>query len=307
MNLEHDRCSELLGPLLRGELSEREARSVEDHIAGCEECRAEKRGLQALLGAPEVMKVSAEELSDIERARLHKAVRAALPGSRTIVSEPPKPWTARIAPYLGAAAAVILVAFGVTQFDLGGSDDEGTADGGAALRESDEEAFNDQGGAEAGAGGDSADVAEDAPDPGPSFESNAGVIQRNELRRFGSKEEPFVTFSQTFAVEDAETLRTKFLSDLDGAAQRTLSNTSEESLSDEDTITECGEQVLEAQDNPTLPAYAGYGQLEKKDVLMMGFVYSAEDSGPLDKFMLWIWPRGDCSVPDEYQFGTIKP
>ena len=40
---------------------------------------------------------------------------------------------------------------------------------------------------------------------------------------------------------------------------------------------------------------------------MMGFVYSAEDSGPLDKFMLWIWPRGDCSVPDEYQFGTIKP
>ena len=133
MNLEHDRCSELLGPLLRGELSEQEARSVEDHIAGCEECRAEKRGLQALLGAPEVMKVSAEALSEIERARLHKAVSAAMPGSRTIVSEPAKPWTARIAPYLGAAAAVILLAFGVTQVDLGGSDDEGASDGGAAV------------------------------------------------------------------------------------------------------------------------------------------------------------------------------
>ena len=306
MNLDHDRCSELLGPLLRGELSEREARSVEDHIAGCEECRAEKRGLQALAGAPEVMKVSAEELSDIERARLHKAVRAAMPGSRTIVSEPPKPWTARIAPYLGAAAAVILVAFGVTQFDLGGSDDEGAADGGAALRESDEDVSSGEAAPEGVAGDAAGEAGEDAPAPNPSFESTAGVIQREELRDFGSKEEPFVTFSQTYAVEDAETLGTKFLSDLDGAAMRTL-NTSEESLSDEDTITECGEQVLEAQDNPTLPAYAGYGQLEKKDVLMMGFVYSAEDSGPLDKFMLWIWPRGDCSVPDEYQFGTIKP
>ena len=266
--------------------------------------RAEKRGLQALIGAPEVMKVSAEELSDIERARLRKAVSAAMPGSRTIVSEPSKPWTARIAPYLGAAAVVILVAFGVTQFDLGGSDSESSSDGGAAVQESDEGSSGED--APEGGGGDTAGVAEDAPAPNPSFESTAGVIQRSELRNFGSKEEPFVTFSRTFAVEDAEALGTKFLSDLDDAATRTT-NTSEESLSDEDTITECGEQVLEAQDNPTLPAYAGYGELERKAVLMMGFVYSAEDSGPLDKFMLWIWPRGDCSVPDEYQFGTIKP
>ena len=73
------------------------------------------------------------------------------------------------------------------------------------------------------------------------------------------------------------------------------------------TITECGEQILSAQNDPTLPAYAGYGELESEDVLMMGFVYSGADAGPLDKFMLWIWPRDDCSIPSEYQFGKIKP
>ena len=65
--------------------------------------------------------------------------------------------------------------------------------------------------------------------------------------------------------------------------------------------------MLGAQDNPTLPAYAGYGEMEERDVLMMGFVYTPTENGPLDKFMLWIWPRGDCSVPEEYQFGLIKP
>ncbi|MGH2755955.1 MAG: zf-HC2 domain-containing protein, partial [Actinomycetota bacterium] len=124
MNLEHERCSELLGPLLRGELSERETALVKEHLAGCEECRAERLGLEALAGAPGVMAVSAEPLSELERARLHRAVSAALPHPRTIVPDTPKPWVARLAPYLGAAAALVLVVFGVTQMDLGGSDED---------------------------------------------------------------------------------------------------------------------------------------------------------------------------------------
>jgi hypothetical protein len=303
MSLEHDRCSELLGPLLRGELSEQDAISVEEHIAGCEECRAERRGLEALTSAPGVMKVSAEPLSEIERARLHRAIADALPASRTVVSEPPKPWGARIAPYLGAAAAVILVVFGATQINLGGSDDDGAESGAASLdsstegggggdRAGDTEGIASQGGAVA---------AEDAPAPGPSFDADAGVIERSSLRDFGSEDVLFKSFAQTYQVEDAEELKTEYLRMLatDDSA-RELSDAS-------DGITECGNQILTQQDNPTLPAYAGYGELEKQDVLMMGFVYSAADSGPLDKFMLWVWPRGDCSIPTESQSGKIKP
>jgi hypothetical protein len=299
MNLEHDRCSELLGPLLRGELSEREATSVEDHIAGCEDCRAERKGLEALIGA----RAPIEPLSDLERARLHRAITEAMPAgahsARTIVPEPAKPWTARIAPYLGAAAALVLVVFGATQIDLGGSDEGGAATGGAALRESDASGGGGDGGGSANdtVSGEAA-VADSAPAPGPSFQPDAGTIERESLRRFGARNEPFTTFARSYETKDAAQLTEPYLDDLAAAGAET---------GDPDTIVQCGRQVLDSQDGPTLPAYAGYGEMEERDVLMMGFVYSAADSGPLDKFMLWVWPRDDCSIPSEYQFGTIKP
>ena len=305
MNLEHERCSELLGPLLRGELSEQQATSVEDHIAGCEECRAEKEGLQALIGAPALMSVPAEPLTEFEKARLRRAVAGAMPAAspaaRTIVSEPGKPWAARIAPYLGTAAALILVVFGATQLDLGGSDDDSGAGDGTAIEQ---DSSGGGRGADEGASNDTAvtsgeALAEDgAPAPGPSFEPEAGDIERTGLRRFGSTDPLFKSFALTLTTDDAESLNEQYLRDLASAGA---------AAGDPATITECGQQVLTSQDSPTLPAYAGYGELEKKDVLMMGFVYSGADAGPLDKFMLWIWPRDDCSIPSEYQFGKIKP
>jgi len=279
---------------------------VEDHIAGCEECRAEKEGLKALTGAPALLSVPAEPLTELERARLHRAVAGAMPAAspaaRTIVSEPGKPWAARIAPYLGTAAALILVVFGATQLDLGGSDDEsGAGDGGAAIER---DGSDGAGGGDEGASNDTAVTSGDAfaednaPVPGPSFEPEAGDIERTSLRRFGSRDPLFKSFALTLTTDDAENLDQQYLRDLATAGAAT---------GDPATITECGEQILSAQNDPTLPAYAGYGELESEDVLMMGFVYSGADAGPLDKFMLWIWPRDDCSIPSEYQFGKIKP
>jgi hypothetical protein len=140
--------------------------------------------------------------------------------------------------------------------------------------------------------------AKDAPAPGPSFEPEAGTIERNSLRRFGARDTLFKNFASSYVTEDADELTQPYLEDLADASAP---------VGDPDTVTECGQQVIDSQENPTLPAYAGYGELDERDVLMMGFVYSAENSGPLDKFMLWIWPRDDCSIPNEYQFGTIHP
>ena len=132
--MDHTRCSELLGPFLAGTLADEEARSVEDHLAGCAECRAELAAVRALQG-PEA------RLTDDERALLEAGVRSALETGIEGRIEPQQARGGDVIPLrrrrtwlpqaLAGAATVLIVAFGFAalQGGVGGGDDEGGGGG----------------------------------------------------------------------------------------------------------------------------------------------------------------------------------
>lgn len=119
----HDRCSESLGPFLRGELAPVEAEAVAGHLAICAQCTRERDALAAVLA------VEVEPLSGAERARLASAV-AAQRRAEVVAFAPAKTgWRARLAPALGAAALIAVVAVSAVWFASGGGEDEGQGGG----------------------------------------------------------------------------------------------------------------------------------------------------------------------------------
>ncbi|MBA2725811.1 MAG: zf-HC2 domain-containing protein, partial [Actinobacteria bacterium] len=128
-DMTHERCSELLPGLLAGDLVADDAVAVELHLASCADCRLELRGVSAL----------AEELTpltDLERARLRRAVRAGLPHGDEASREASPLWR-KAAPFLSAAAALLILGFGIASLELGGRD-EGSDSAAGGVETSDE-------------------------------------------------------------------------------------------------------------------------------------------------------------------------
>jgi len=149
--LSHERCSELLGSYVAGELTANVAGAVEDHLDGCVACSEERAGLVLLVADRE-----AAGLSSAERQRLHVALdpaalrvdavrvpeedvarrrRAGAEGRQRSRRQPATRgvW-ARVAPALGAAAVLALVLGGgallfTTEGGIGGQG--ATAESGA--------------------------------------------------------------------------------------------------------------------------------------------------------------------------------
>jgi anti-sigma factor RsiW len=85
-----DRVRDLLAPWVREELGAKDRRSVEEHVAGCEECRAEERLLRALHAGVPI-------LPDDLQARVQASIAATTLRRRAWMS-----------PRLAAAAIVVL-------------------------------------------------------------------------------------------------------------------------------------------------------------------------------------------------------
>jgi hypothetical protein len=70
MTMECEMLGALLSERRRGDLSPEQARSLDDHLAGCAQCREEAPGLDAVLSAVELPPISIAELEALRARRI---------------------------------------------------------------------------------------------------------------------------------------------------------------------------------------------------------------------------------------------
>jgi hypothetical protein len=307
----HERCSELLGEYVRGELPRDVAGEVRAHLTECADCRAEEQVVVALAEPP------GASLDDLDRARLHRALAQELfpatPANAEVAGTPEVRWKRWIAPALASAAAVLIVLLVVTGgiFGSGGdSADMGAAGSGASLEMAG--GGTDSGTADRfeGAGGGSAastkakggnqelsvasgaQAAYDADGPAPEFDPDAGPLTPDGLASIGRESALFRSFASTYTVADVDGLRDTFLRRLvdssgpaSGQARR------------------CAETLPEEE--PILPAYGATGTYDGHDALVLGFVTNDAGSASLDRYLMWVWAKGSCKQPVDTLFERI--
>ncbi|MFP5351484.1 MAG: anti-sigma factor family protein [Actinomycetota bacterium] len=293
---DHERCSELLASQVRGELGAEEAAWIEEHLATCSDCRAERAALQALL-AGEV-----EPLSDTERARLRRSVLSSVQRTgvetATVTALPQR--GARAFQLLGAAALLVII--GVFMFSSGllGGDDSAVQESAGGDAGSSREVSAPAQDAEALEADDGAgsSVTSGAAAPEPTFRRSLGQITGKRLARLGRRGLPLVIFSRAYSAEQVPGLQTAFRDRLASAAGPKG-----------DIVKQCSDLVTSAFPN-SLPAYGALATLEKlkgREVLVLAFAWTDAASGPLDQSMVWAWPSDNCDQPVEYFKNVIQP
>jgi hypothetical protein len=319
----HDRCSEDLRAHVEGSLDPARSAEVHAHLATCAECRSEQAALVALLAPID------EVMTELEAARLHAAVRAALPETQVIVSTHPT-WSRRVAPFLGAAATFALLAVGAAQVLNGGSGQDTATLGAADSRSAEQGGGEEKGPEEApsseGAGsattstlksddgaaqpqpdeakGDSADDAVATETTSayayrslPVFKT-LGTTDNAKLSKLAATKEPFTSFAQVYAVGDADELRQRFVGRL--ALQSGSAN--------QDQVRECSEVVFDTFQNYSfLPAYGARAKLDGQEALILGFVWSEEKTARLNDYQMGAWPKGQCENTLLYRSGKVEP
>jgi Putative zinc-finger len=285
MTIDHDRCSELIAPFVRGELTERAAAEVREHLDGCDACSAEERGARALLDAG-----TEPSMSELERVRLHRRLEDAVGAERgrEVQAAPRRRGAgARIAA-LGAAA-VLAALGGFLYLGLSGGG-AGQGVGGEAgdlgsARGDDEGAAAESG---AGQGG--------AVAPEPTFIDRLDRLTDRELESTGRRGSAVSRIASAYQVDDVGETQSNSVATLAGQAPVAL----------REQIRRCAEVVFEGQPQ-SLPASGRRGAYQGRTVLVLTFAWSDDPAGPLDRFMVWVWPEGgSCDTPVAYRFGTIK-
>lgn len=298
----HDRCSELLASYVRGDLPPDDARAVASHLASCDECRAEERAVAAVAAAPEVA-----ALTDVERARLHRGLAQELFKPRANadvagVAPVAHRWSRWVAPALASAAVIAAIVVMTT----GGGSDQAAERFSAPAAEEDGGA---NGSLESGAGAGGA--AEGAParaddskpsraqagqgsfdmtsaGPQPAFYADYGDLSRSALVDLGN----FRSFAGTYSPEDAPGLYGPFLDRIKKGAAGARPE-----------VDECAATI--PQDGKLIPVYGVEGEYDDRDALALGFVTSDPDSDELDRYLIWVWEREECSHPIDTFFEKI--
>lgn len=314
---DHLELSERLPALLDGTLPSEDAADVEAHIAACDECRAELRGLELLRSG------QSEALSATERGTLERGVMAGIAGEpeeATVTPlEPRRRAAARVAGVLGAAAVVVALGTFMYLGSSGGDDESALGGADTAQVENEEGAVEDRRAAEdadrkANGGGGAAaqgeagtEAASDAAAattalkaPTPKFRVEDEPLTAADLQKRGESSLESVTFAASYSADDADrdgsrTLLEQLVEAADEAAGNTVG----------DQVEECAEQVLDTRD-PTIPTFGSVGELDGQEVLVLGFAWSRTSSGPLDRYMVWAWERGSCDVAVDFVDGKIE-
>jgi hypothetical protein len=283
--LNHELCSEYLPRFLAGDLEPERRAAVELHLADCAECRAERRALEAL-------DVVGPKLTSAERAELHAVLDRELPevADRVAVlasggAERRPRWRSRLAPALGAAALVVIVAVGVAT--LGGAFGDGAG----------QEAFEmsgEGGRADSGAGqeAESAPAELSPPAAGPRWIGSLGSVTPAELSRKGERGRELRFVAESFQAAGAQDKSRAFTDELVTRAPAGL----------EDAIRACVKRVTELG-YTALPAFGARARLEGREVLVLGFAWTPA-RGELDRFMVWAFAGGTCD-PVSYQAGSV--
>ncbi|MGH2790326.1 MAG: anti-sigma factor family protein [Actinomycetota bacterium] len=301
-SITHERTSELLSDYVAGELSSEDRSLVDDHLAGCADCAAERDALVAL-AAPEV-----EPLSAGERGELRAAVLDATAGSvsstpladeRDAVIVPIGGWRSKATKYVAVAAMLALLAVGfvyVGSIGTGGDDGDGAQGGSAETSQLD-----------SGAGGGGDDANRSAPAAGesagealkdrkgetrslsanyflssdaPVFESDQGDLSLGALDEL-SRRPVFRSFSETYTVRQARRSI--------GPSLAALSETVPNELTV--VVNKCGRTALGDLADPGLAAYATTARVDGRDSFILGFVTGTRS---LDRYRFVTFRLGDC-------------
>ena len=319
-SFDHDRVSELLPAFLDGTLAEADARAIASHLETCEDCRSEAAALKALRADP------VEPLTSSERLALEHKVMAGIADDATApVTELPRRRAvgARLAQALGAAAVVAAIG---TFFYLGGGMGSGDDEAGSSGADSAEVAQEERGPLRDGDRGKgknrtTADAIAAAPDaegansdgggggstdtgssykaaPEPDFTVEDEPFTAAGLQKLGESSLASVRFANYYSADDAES-RNTLLEQLVASAEAT----SDESVAAQ--VDECGTQVLDTED-PTIPTFGALGELDGQPVLVLGFAFTRQSSGTLDRYMVWAWEEGSCSATVDFVEGRIE-
>jgi hypothetical protein len=69
-------------------------------------------------------------------------------------------------------------------------------------------------------------------------------------------------------------------------------------------IEECGQATLDASIDPILPVFAAPTRYEGDRALVLGYVTGDQ---ALDRYTVWVWPRGSCERPLDSDGGDLRP
>lgn len=307
----HDRCSELLPGYVRGELTRALAEEVRAHLGSCEDCRAEERAVATLAA---VVAPDPGPLQELERARMHRGLAQELFTSRAnadVAGAAGRRWSRWVVP--AAAAAAVLAAVAVTTLGGGAGDSDSTAvhsslrandgdgDGGDAVHDSTEAGSGKEEAetqralsgvsSEADAAAGAAFVAPGQPEP--RFDRDAGALTPADLSEIG-RGKLFRSFAAAYRPDDGAGLYDGFLDALGRDAPELRAE-----------IDECAATL--PQDGTLIPAYATTGEYDGRDALVLGFVTSDPGSRKLDRYLMWVWARGECDQPVDTLFEYIEP
>lgn len=285
--ISHERCSELLGAYVAGRLDASEQAAVDEHVSSCADCAAELVAVRALSSPHD------EALTEHERARLERGIAWELGDMIPARGERSRTWT-RVAQALGAAALLAIVGVGVVQLGTGGGgENASTAAGNGGGKAQNDSVRGSAGGstAETGANADLAPIAH------PVFQRHTLALTDKKLAHLGKSSEQFHSFTE-FSSAEADRLQNDYVDELANEAPTS---------SQGDQVRRCSDQVFASTGSYSLlPAYAAGARLDGKDALVLGFAWTDRPKGPLDKYMLWVWPVADCSdVPLDYSAGEI--
>jgi hypothetical protein len=322
MRMDHEQCSDLLPRYVQGELHADTAAEVRAHLESCPDCRAEESAVRAIHAAP------VKPMTDIERTRLHRTLRDRL--------DVPQRTPARMAwlpPALTAAALLLALVVGIQVMSGtggGGDDAEGVDAGGGAAESgggggptprtfslkggdvvtferrqserAEDSAFEGNSDQGLGTGGSQAGS---APDAGAPTEANTDSFpstlsadrDKRELLRFARRQDTLVVFARAYSASDVESLRDDFIDVLSHDAPN---------VSASSQVEECDDLVAQAQDSPLLPVVAAHGRFDDRPSLVLGYLSSEDDDGPLNRFTFFVWRKGDCSIPIHSTFGRVR-
>ena len=321
MKMDHERCSDLLLPYVLEELEPDASREVEEHLASCDDCRKEHAGLAALMAEP------VEPMNDIERASLHRDL-----SERVSIPAGPGEERARMAwlpQALGVAATLLVVVVGLQALSGSGGDEDAAVSGGAGGGSMDQGAGPEgpspvtlkltragvrEAAPQAGSlGGDDA-TTDEAADSGDALEAepeepeaasseNSFTVRLSEravesqLKRYARTSETFTKFAAAYRAEDVEILAPSFIEQLANEAPSAQATSQ---------VSECADLVVSSREVPTLPAAAAHGLFRDERSLLLGFAWTAEETGPLDNYVFYVWPVGSCETPSHSQSGRIR-
>lgn len=277
MTMDHHLVSELLADLVHGRLTPEVEGEVRVHLESCPECRLELGAVRALVDAP------AAALAASERVALRDAARSA-------VAPKPSRWR-RLAPALGAAGLIAIVAVGAatvltgeerdTQAGGAGVERPAGADKGGVVHEA-EEGTNFGAAADAAEGGAGKAVAKGRT----QATTSAAGASTQALAAVPPSLAAIGPLGPQLLVEDRD------LYDSSGprpAARRLLNLVPTRGWADQ--AIECTQVARSLLPAGASLAYAAAFPSER--VLVLGFVW---DQSGGRRFVFWGWPEGDCST-----------